>query len=96
MQVLGDKFELVTAFSRDQPQKVYVQNKIEEKGKEINELLEEGGYFYVCGDASHMAREVNSLLGKIIEKERGLKEGGGDDVVKMLRASNFYLEDVWS
>jgi hypothetical protein len=54
-----------------------------------------------------MARAVNTTLGEIIEQERGLKPGGGDEVVKMLRASNMYdpliirllfryLEDVWS
>ena len=94
--VLGDSFDMVTAFSREQKQKVYVQNKIEERGKEINQLLEQGAYIYVCGDAARMAREVNALLGKIIERERGLKPQGGEEVVKMMRASNLYLEDVWS
>ena len=41
--------ELSLAFSRDQPQKVYVQNKLKELGKAVWELLESQGYFYVCG-----------------------------------------------
>jgi NADPH-ferrihemoprotein reductase len=88
---LGDKFEMVKAFSREQKHKVYVQNKMQDYGKEINKLLEEGAYFYICGDAANMARAVNSVLGEIIEQERGLKPGGGDEVVKMLRASNMYV-----
>jgi NADPH-ferrihemoprotein reductase len=87
---LGDKFEMVKAFSREQKEKVYVQHKMKEYSKEINKLLEEGAYFYICGDAANMARAVNSVLGEIIETERGLKPGGGDEVVKMLRASNMY------
>lgn len=86
----GDKFEMVKAFSREQPHKVYVQHKMKDYSKEINKLLEEGAYFYVCGDAANMARAVNTTLGEIIETERGLKPGGGDEVVKMLRASNMY------
>jgi len=87
---LRDKFEMVKAFSREQAHKVYVQDRMKEYSKEINRLLEEGGYFYICGDAANMARAVNSVLGEIIETERGLKPGGGDEVVKMLRASNMY------
>jgi len=85
---LGDTFEMVNAFSREQKHKVYVQHKMKDYAKEINKLLEQGGYFYICGDAANMARAVNSVLGEIIEQERGLKPGGGDEVVKMLRASN--------
>ncbi|OAL04030.1 hypothetical protein IQ06DRAFT_345231 [Phaeosphaeriaceae sp. SRC1lsM3a] len=93
---LGDNFEMHTAFSRDGPKKVYVQNKIEEHGEEVNKLLEQKAYFYVCGDAAHMAREVNTLLGKIISKYRNVSETKGEEIVKAMRASNQYQEDVWS
>ncbi|CAN9116709.1 unnamed protein product [Alternaria alternata] len=93
---LGDKFEMYTAFSRDGPKKVYVQNKLEEAGEEVNKLLEQKAYFYVCGDAAHMAREVNTLLGKIISKYRNVSEIKGEEIVKAMRASNQYQEDVWS
>nr|BAI52805.1 NADPH-cytochrome P450 reductase [Alternaria brassicicola] len=93
---LGDKFEMHTAFSRDGPKKVYVQNKLEEAGEEVNKLLEQKAYFYVCGDAAHMAREVNILLGKIISKYRNVSETKGEEIVKAMRASNQYQEDVWS
>jgi NADPH-ferrihemoprotein reductase len=47
---LGDKFEMVKAFSREQKDKVYVQHKMKEYSKEVNKMLEEGAYFYICGD----------------------------------------------
>jgi len=75
---------------------VYVQHQIEENAEEINKLLEQKAYFYVCGDAANMAREVNTLLGKIISKHRNVSETKGEEVVKAMRASNQYQEDVWS
>lgn len=95
-EALGDNFLMYTAFSRDGPKKVYVQNKIEEAGEEVNKLLEQKAYFYVCGDAAHMAREVNALLGKIISKYRNVSATKGEEIVKAMRASNQYQEDVWS
>ncbi|CAO2654651.1 Nn.00g113840.m01.CDS01 [Neocucurbitaria sp. VM-36] len=95
-EALGDKFIIHTAFSRDGPEKVYVQHKLEEAGEEVNKLLEQKAYFYVCGDAAHMAREVNTLLGKIISKYRNVSETKGEEIVKAMRASNQYQEDVWS
>ncbi|KAI1507733.1 NADPH--cytochrome P450 reductase [Pyrenophora tritici-repentis] len=94
--IMGDNFEMHTAFSRDGPNKVYVQHKLEEAGEEVNRLLEQKAYFYVCGDAAHMAREVNVLLGKIISKYRNVPETKGEEIVKAMRASNQYQEDVWS
>ncbi|KAK4126138.1 hypothetical protein N657DRAFT_654586 [Parathielavia appendiculata] len=95
-QVLGDKFEIVLAFSREGPKKVYVQHRLKERAKEVNELLEQKAYFYVCGDASNMAREVNAVLAQILSGERGISEGRAEDIVKQMRASNQYQEDVWS
>ncbi|KAF2121128.1 hypothetical protein BDV96DRAFT_483919 [Lophiotrema nucula] len=93
---LGDNFIMHTAFSREGPNKVYVQHKIEEYAEELNKLLEQKAYFYVCGDAANMAREVNSLLAKIISKHRNVSETKGEEIVKAMRASNQYQEDVWS
>jgi len=93
---LGDKFEMHVAFSRDGPNKVYVQHKIKEQAAEINKLLEQRAFFYVCGDAANMAREVNSLLAQVISEQRGIPESKGEDIVKQMRASNQYQEDVWS
>jgi NADPH-ferrihemoprotein reductase len=93
---MGDNFELVTAFSREGPKKVYVQHRLKEHAKQINELLEQKAYFYVCGDAAHMAREVNAVLIQIIAGERGIPEAKAEEIVKQMRAANQYQEDVWS
>lgn len=67
-----------------------MQHRLAEHAKEVNELIKQGAYFYVCGDASHMAREVNNVLGTIIASERGLTEEQGHELVKRLRSSNLY------
>lgn len=87
---LGEKFSLITAFSRVGPKKVYVQHRIQEHAKEVNELLLQKAYFYVCGDAANMAREVNNLLGKIIAEQRGVSEAKAEDIVKSMRSANQY------
>jgi len=93
---LGDNFSLITAFSRDGPEKVYVQHRLKEMAKEIDQLLQQKAYFYVCGDASNMAREVNTVLAKIIAEQRGIPETKAEEIVKSMRSANQYQEDVWS
>ncbi|KAI5920191.1 NADPH-cytochrome P450 reductase [Camillea tinctor] len=93
---LGDNFELITAFSREGPNKVYVQHRLKEKAQEVNELLQKKAYLYVCGDAANMAREVNAVLAQIIAEQRGIPETKAEEIVKNMRASNQYQEDVWS
>ncbi|KAK8105411.1 NADPH--cytochrome P450 reductase [Apiospora kogelbergensis] len=95
-KALGDAFEMPIAFSRDGPKKVYVQHLLKERSKEINELLEKKAYVYVCGDAANMAREVNTMLAQIISEQRGIPEAKAEEIVKNMRASNQYQEDVWS
>jgi len=89
-QVLGDKFELVTAFSREGSKKVYVQHRLKERAKEINALLDQKAFFYVCGDAANMAREVNATLAQILADERGISKSKAEEMVKQTRASNQY------
>ncbi|KAI9053014.1 hypothetical protein LZ554_003284 [Drepanopeziza brunnea f. sp. 'monogermtubi'] len=95
-EALGEKFSLITAFSRDGPTKVYVQHRLQEHAKEVNELLLQKAYFYVCGDAANMAREVNTNLAKIIAEQRGVPEKKAEEIVKGMRSANQYQEDVWS
>ncbi|KAL8971915.1 MAG: hypothetical protein Q9183_000823 [Haloplaca sp. 2 TL-2023] len=95
-QALGDSFELFTAFSRETTDKVYVQQRLSEQASLVNELLQQKANFYVCGDASNMAREVNTMLGQIISGQRGLSPEKGEELVKSMRSSNQYQEDVWS
>ena len=74
-----------------------MQQRLRENGKEINDLLQnQKANFYVCGDAANMAREVNIVLGQIIAEERGLPIEKGEEIVKSMRSSNEYQEDVWS
>lgn len=87
---MGDKFEMHTAFSREGAEKVYVQHLLKKQGKEINELLEKKAYFYVCGDAANMAREVNTVLAQIIAEHRGVSEAKAEEIVKNMRAANQY------
>lgn len=75
---------------------MYVQHRLRERAAEINALLEQKAYFYVCGDAANMAREVNEILGQIISEHRGVDKKKGEDVVKSMRSANQYQEDVWS
>lgn len=95
-KALGDKFEMITAFSREGNKKVYVQHRLKERAEEVNELLKQKAFFYVCGDAANMAREVNTVLAQIIAEGRGVSEQKGEEVVKHMRAANQYQEDVWS
>ena len=95
-KVLGDSFTMFTAFSREQSQKVYVQHQLKQNAKLVNELLQQKANFYVCGDAANMAREVNVVLGQIIAEQRGIDVSKGEEVVKNMRSSNMYQEDVWS
>lgn len=95
-KALGDKLIIFNAFSRETSQKVYVQHLIQQNAKLVNDLLLQKANFYVCGDAAHMAREVNDILGQIIAAERGIDLQKAEQVVKGMRSSGVYQEDVWS
>lgn len=83
------------AFSRDQEQKIYVQDKMWEKGEELYQWLEEGAFLYVCGDAHRMAKDVESALAGIIQKFSGKCEVEAKDYIKSLRKQKRYLRDVY-
>ncbi len=83
------------AFSRDQPQKIYVQDRMLEKGKELYAWLEEGAHFYVCGDASRMAADVQNALLKIAQDHGGKSEEQADEWLKALRKDKRYQRDVY-
>lgn len=94
---LGESGKLITAFSREQSQKVYVQHKFHENGSHIWHLIHNlGGYFYVCGDAKNMARDVNTALGQLAQSCGGMDETSATNYVKDLRSKGRYQEDVWS
>ncbi|KAF3385201.1 NADPH--cytochrome P450 reductase [Penicillium rolfsii] len=93
---MGDSLKIITAFSREGPQKVYVQHRLKENAELVSELLKQKANFYVCGDAANMAREVNLVLGHIIAEQRGMPAEKGEEMVKHMRSSGSYQEDVWS
>ena len=93
---LGDKLTIFNAFSRETSKKVYVQHLIKQNAKLVNELLQQKSNFYVCGDAAHMAREVNEVLAEVIAEERGVDKEKAEGIVKSMRSMGVYQEDVWS
>ena len=96
-QSLGDSLAIFYAFSREKPgKKVYVQQRLQEQAILVNDLLQQKANFYVCGDAANMAREVSIVLGQIIAEKRGISNEKAESVVKGMRSSSQYQEDVWS
>lgn len=95
-ETLGGDSRIVTAFSRDQAQKVYVQHRIQENGAQVWELLQKGGYVYVCGDAKNMARDVNQTFINCAIEYGGMAEDKAHEYVKSLRTTGRYQEDIWS
>lgn len=83
------------AFSRDQQEKIYVQHRMEEQGKELWSWLQEGAYFYVCGDASRMAKDVDTALHRIVETHGGMNEAEAADYIKGLKKEKRYARDVY-
>ena len=95
MQSQGVLHKLDLAFSRDQSEKIYVQTRMKEHGKDLYAWLEEGGYFYVCGDATRMAKDVDQALHDVIAEHGGLTDDGARDYVNGLKKEKRYLRDVY-
>lgn len=91
----GHLTRLDTAFSRDQAAKIYVQQRMLENAAELWTWLQEGAYFYVCGDAQRMAKDVDAALHKVAETAGGLSPEGAADFVKELKANKRYMRDVY-
>lgn len=89
------KLRLDTAFSRDQENKVYVQHKMQERGKELWDWIEKGARIYVCGDAKKMAKEVELTLLDILREEGKLSQESAREKLKTMRKEKKYLLDVY-
>jgi len=87
--------KLSTAFSRDQVEKSYVQHKLWDAKAQVWQWLEKGAYFYVCGDAKKMAKDVEKTLLKIIEEEGSYSEEEAKKVLIQMRREKRYLLDVY-
>ncbi|MGC6455054.1 MAG: assimilatory sulfite reductase (NADPH) flavoprotein subunit [Coraliomargaritaceae bacterium] len=83
------------AFSRDQAEKVYVQDRMKENAADLYKWLEDGAYFYVCGDASRMAHDVDRALHEIVAEQGGLDEDAASAYIKKLKSDKRYLRDVY-
>ena len=91
----GVLHRLDTAFSRDQPEKIYVQQRMLENAAELWRWLEEGGYFYVCGDASRMAKDVDEALHRIVAEAGGKSKEEATAYVEELKKTKRYRKDVY-
>ncbi|MFD5400017.1 molybdopterin-dependent oxidoreductase [Streptomyces griseorubiginosus] len=91
----GTLARLDTAFSRDQRAKVYVQDRMREHGPLLWSWLQDGAHFYVCGDASRMAKDVDRALRDIAALHGGLDEAGAAAYVKQLAADKRYVRDIY-
>lgn len=87
--------QLDTAFSRDQTEKIYVQTRMKEKAKQLWEWLESGAHFYVCGDASRMAKDVDQTLHEVIIEEGKKSADEAKEYVKKLKSDKRYQRDVY-
>ena len=83
---------LDTAFSRDQAEKIYVQQRLREQGAEVWQWLEAGACFYVCGDAQRMAKDVEAALREIIVEHGGVD---ADAYMDTLSQGKRYRRDVY-
>jgi sulfite reductase (NADPH) flavoprotein alpha-component len=91
----GTLDKLTCAWSRDQAEKIYVQHKMLENSAEFFAWLEKGAIFYVCGDASRMAVDVDKALHTIIEKEGGKTAEEAAAYVQGLKDAKRYRRDVY-
>jgi sulfite reductase (NADPH) flavoprotein alpha-component len=86
-----------TAFSRDQAEKIYVQNRMHENAAELWKWLQEGAYFYVCGDAKRMAKDVHAMLITIAQEQGGLTPEAAKEYIEVqfAKTEKRYLKDVY-
>jgi sulfite reductase (NADPH) flavoprotein alpha-component len=83
------------AWSRDQAEKVYVQDKIRAKGAEVWRWIEEGAHLYVCGDANRMAKDVEQALLDVVVEHGGMDRETADEFLSELRIERRYQRDVY-
>ena len=86
---------LDTAFSRDQHQKIYVQDRMRENAAELWAWIKAGGYFFVCGDAKRMAKDVDVALHDVIAQQGGMDAAAATEYVKQMKKDKRYQRDVY-
>ena len=83
------------AWSRDQKQKIYVQDKLREQGAELWRWINDGAHIYVCGDANRMAKDVEQALLEVIAEFGGMDTESADEFLSELRVERRYQRDVY-
>ncbi|OUJ70887.1 assimilatory sulfite reductase (NADPH) flavoprotein subunit [Hymenobacter crusticola] len=91
----GKLNKLHVAFSRDQAEKIYVQNRLLENSKEVYGWLENGANFYVCGDKVRLGAAIQTALTEVVQREAGISAEAAADYVRNLKKQRRYLEDVY-
>jgi sulfite reductase (NADPH) flavoprotein alpha-component len=95
MRDSGFLTRLDVAFSRDQSDKIYVQDRMREQGAQLWSWLEDGAHFYVCGDANRMARDVDAALKDVIATHGGMSDEKAAEYVSRLSREKRYARDVY-
>jgi sulfite reductase (NADPH) flavoprotein alpha-component len=95
MRADGHLTRLDTAFSRDQEDKVYVQDKMTEQGEMFWKWLQDGASVYVCGNASRMAKDVDTALHSIVAKQGAMSSEGAEEYIQTMRDQHRYHRDVY-
>lgn len=83
------------AWSRDQAHKVYVQDKLRQQGAEVWRWIQQGAHLYVCGDANHMAKDVEETLVELVAEHGGMDTEQADEFLSELRQERRYQRDVY-
>lgn len=91
----GHLARLDTAFSRDRQGKVYVQDRMLEQAPQLWAWLNDGAYFYVCGDATRMAKDVDRMLRQIALEQSGHSQEAADEYVEKLKEQRRYQRDIY-
>jgi sulfite reductase (NADPH) flavoprotein alpha-component len=96
-EALADKSltRMDVAFSRDQPEKIYVQHRLWEQRRDLIGWLDEGAFLYVCGDAKSMAKDVRAVLVRAYADVRALAPETAERAVAELERNKRYLQDVY-
>jgi sulfite reductase (NADPH) flavoprotein alpha-component len=95
MRADGHLTRLDTAFSRDQADKVYVQDRMMEQASQFWSWLQDGANVFVCGDASRMAKDVHAALHAIVEKHGGMSSNAAEEYVHGMKEDHRYHRDVY-
>jgi sulfite reductase (NADPH) flavoprotein alpha-component len=91
----GSLARLSLAFSRDQDERIYVQHRLIEQGRELWSWIEDGAHVYVCGNAKRMAKDVHRALQTIAEEDGGLSAPAATDYLQDLADAGRYHKDVY-